>query len=403
MKILAIGGGGAMGRVVVRTALQYDFVTEVVVAGIDEARATRFVAALGDVRARVLPLDVTDAAALRRAMAAADVVLNTSGPFFHFGVPILTAAIAAGKPYADICDDAEPTRDMLALHDEAVRRGVTAVVGLGASPGLSNLLAAKAAATMDRVDTLVTAWRLAGAANVDDGFNEATTGPDAAVVHFMHCLSGTIPVVQEGKAVQVKPLQTSSIDVPGLGAIELCSIGHPEAVTLPRHFTGLKTCYNGIVGVEAILPGLRAMQGLIDSGQMTVEQAAVRFSADDGRAQRQAQMQARTPPLPPSAAPGVEAGAMPRATTLPGILAFAEGLKNGQPVRAGAWLKHLPAGMSAVTGIPLALFLPLLQQGKVRGPGVTGPEAAIDADAFFALFDPFAGPNGCALTVATSA
>src|SRR5699024_7025273 len=137
--------------------------------------------------------DVTDADALHAAVQATDVVLNSAGPFFRFGVPILRAAIDNGKHYCDICDDFQPTLDMLALHEQAVQQGVTAIIGLGASPGISNLLAAKAALALDQVDTLITAWKLSGAANVDDGFlEEQTTGPDAAAVHLVHCLSGTI-------------------------------------------------------------------------------------------------------------------------------------------------------------------------------------------------------------------
>ena len=54
------------------------------------------------------------------------------------------AAIEAGAHYLDICDDWEPTLDMLELGERARARGVTAVIGMGASPGLTNLLAMKA-------------------------------------------------------------------------------------------------------------------------------------------------------------------------------------------------------------------------------------------------------------------
>lgn len=55
--------------------------------------------------------------------------------------------------------------------------------------------------------------------------------------------------------------------------------------------------------------------------------------------------------------------------------------------------------MGAITGIPQALFLPLLHTGKLVGPGVRPPEQAIDADGFFALFDRCVGPSGSGLTV----
>ena len=48
-----------------------------------------------------------------------DVVLNTTGPFFKFGEPILKSAIKCNCHYLDICDDWEPTIEMLKLNDEA--------------------------------------------------------------------------------------------------------------------------------------------------------------------------------------------------------------------------------------------------------------------------------------------
>ena len=57
---------------------------------------------------------------------------------------MLRAAIRAGCHYVDVCDDWEPTLEMLALDTEARAAGVTAVIGLGASPGITNLLAVQA-------------------------------------------------------------------------------------------------------------------------------------------------------------------------------------------------------------------------------------------------------------------
>ena len=46
MKVLAIGGSGGMGRAAVRAAMSFDFVSEIIVAGIDSELAERFVAEL---------------------------------------------------------------------------------------------------------------------------------------------------------------------------------------------------------------------------------------------------------------------------------------------------------------------------------------------------------------------
>ncbi|QOW23111.1 hypothetical protein [Novilysobacter avium] len=57
-------------------------------------------------------------------------------------MPILKSAIEAGCHYVVICDDAQPTVDMLDLHEQASQAGIVALVGCGVSPGTLNVLAA---------------------------------------------------------------------------------------------------------------------------------------------------------------------------------------------------------------------------------------------------------------------
>ena len=133
-----------MGRVGVARASGFEDLGELVVADLDLAAAEKIVAECAPsarTHLRAASVDVTDPTALAALLRPADVVLNTTGPFYRLGVPVLQAAIEAGCHYIDICDDWEPTLDMLALHDEAAARGVLAVIGMGASrfesPGLA--------------------------------------------------------------------------------------------------------------------------------------------------------------------------------------------------------------------------------------------------------------------------
>ncbi|QOW25583.1 hypothetical protein [Lysobacter sp. H23M47] len=56
-------------------------------------------------------------------------------------MPTLKSAIEAGCHYVDIRDDAQPTVDMLELHEQASQAGIVALVGCGVSPGTLNVLA----------------------------------------------------------------------------------------------------------------------------------------------------------------------------------------------------------------------------------------------------------------------
>ena len=108
MKILAIGGSGGMGRFAVDAAQHFNAVERIEVADLNEASAQNFAAQLNN-KVDAIGLDVSDDAALRKAMADADLVMNTCGPFYRYGLPVLQAAIESGCHYVDICDDWEPT------------------------------------------------------------------------------------------------------------------------------------------------------------------------------------------------------------------------------------------------------------------------------------------------------
>ena len=57
---------------------------------------------------------------------------------------------------------------MLELDGQAREAGVPAVVGIGASPGVSNLPAATAASELDGVDEVITGWGFGGCGGSDD-------------------------------------------------------------------------------------------------------------------------------------------------------------------------------------------------------------------------------------------
>src|SRR5436309_10998861 len=116
MRILVIGGAGDMGQHAVRTLAEDSVVDQVIVADRDASRAEGLARAVG-ARATSLALDVSDPKALRAA-GSADIVLNTVGPFYRHGRPVLEAAIDAGVSYADINDDWEPTLAMLELDQQ---------------------------------------------------------------------------------------------------------------------------------------------------------------------------------------------------------------------------------------------------------------------------------------------
>lgn len=318
-------------------------------------------------------LDIADDDALAAALAAHDVVVNTVGPFDVWGTRLLGAAIEAGTDYVDICDDPLPTLDLLALHERAVEAGVRAVVGLGASPGLSNLLGVVAASRLDEVDTLVTFWGdPVEELSPEDAPEYATrvaqtfVNGRAAIAHLFAQATGTVPVWRDGSRADVRPwASTFEVRLSGGERGTYRLVGHPEPVTLPSRVAVRDACTVGSLGrkVDEIVEEVVAD---IDAGRTTVEEApglvAERILADPARLVSRAE----GPPLPAH------------------IGAVAVGRRDGRPCAVTA----LPGGptdgsMSFETARPAVLGLAALAEAPL---GVHAPESAFDAETFLALF-----------------
>lgn len=360
MKVLFVGGAGDMGRVGV-SAIAADPAVDAVVVADRNFEGAREVSESVGAKANAIGLDITDRASLEAALADVDIVLNTVGPFYRFGRPVLEAAIRTGTNYVDIMDDWEPTADLLELDDQAKQAGVIAVLGAGASPGVSNVLAAAAAARLDEVHVLHTVWR-AGAGIPRPPAPGEDIQPAAAIEHWLHNLAVDAPVWRDGRRQYVQPLEALSVTYPGFGSLPVWLCGHPEPLTLPRTYPGLRECYNLMTSRPGLMDVAETIADKIRAGALTLEDGSVELLRSPGRR-------------------GPEAGAFP---DVPGIFALAEGIANGVPTRVAAWTPVLPTGsMGESTSIPLAIVAGMIARGEIAHPGVMAPESIIDPHRFF--------------------
>jgi len=139
MKVLALGGSGDMGRMAVSILLESPKITSITVADINLERVKHFIELVGSEKLNPVEIDVNDKDRLADLISSHDIVMNTVGPYYKYATMILEAVIKAKKPYVDICDDWKPTLDSLKLNEKAKEAGVTAIIGIGASPGITNL------------------------------------------------------------------------------------------------------------------------------------------------------------------------------------------------------------------------------------------------------------------------
>ena len=362
MKILAIGGCGSMGRYAMRAAQHYSSIDKIIIADINKETARTFAASLNQ-KVSAIQLDVNDDSALRQAMEDINIVVNTCGPYFKFGAPILAAAISSGCNYIDICDDWEPTIDMMKLDAKAKSAGVSATIGLGASPGLTNLMALIAIRELDEVTTVYTGWDIGGT-SLDE--NAMQQSENAAMMHGVEQMTGEVKVFQDGAFKMVKPLQKINVKYPGLTNFNGNIFGHPEAVTFPHYFPKLKDSINLAHGGHADFLILKSIMGLVNLRLLSKLSAANLFSLLESKQSTQKRTKGVDYP--------------------PAMYGFAHGIKNEMPASVGVCLpsntedpdineqiKNI--GMGEITGIPLACGIKMLAEGRINEVGVLAPEA----------------------------
>lgn len=358
-RVLALGAG-AMGTIAATMVASFQEVESLIIADLSLEAANKAAAAGGE-KARFTRIDVTRRADLVSLMGQADLVMNCVGPFFRFGLPVFEAAMEAGVDYLDICDDPEPTKQMHECHGRAKAAGITAIVGLGASPGITSLLAARARAELDQTTELVAAWNIE-----EDSGGDEKVSYSAAAVHWMQQCSGTILECAKGRLVKHKPLLDVSLEYPGRGKRTVYTVGHPEPVSFHYSFPDLQRSFCVMVMPGSWIGNFRSLASQIDQNKLTLEEAAQILAESSGRSDPD--------PTPPADRP-----------RLPLFFALAKGVKDGRPALVATSIKSIPPGMAKATGIPLALGTRLVLQGRVSAKGVIAPEIAFNSEEFFQM------------------
>jgi len=152
MHIIVLGGAGAMGRVTVRTLTEYEDVDQITIADYDEERAHDVAATLNSSKILVRQIDVYDSERLSKLVRGANVVL--SAVEYVFNQPILRVCIQEKVHYADLGGLFHMTRKLMDMSPEAEAAGITAILGMGGTPGITNILARAAVDKLDRVDSI---------------------------------------------------------------------------------------------------------------------------------------------------------------------------------------------------------------------------------------------------------
>ncbi len=367
MKILILGGVGAMGAHASPELISSGRFDQIVIADVDLAKAQQMAAAWGLPPEAATALDAADEAALGGLMAGSPAVVVNALPK-AFTLNVARAAIAATN--VRVIDLSSLSPELRALNDEAGAAGVTYVAGCGSSSGLTNIMAKHGARQMEEIESIEISFA---------SFRSIALSPASIHGVFWEFGPDSVRGYVTNRAYKQVSLWAESKDVefpPPYGPLTVYAVPHSEPRTLSRNLGAKRVIVRGTFTPKV----MRLMRILVEYGFFAPEPVTVN-GADISRRELIWQYLAQVP----------EANQEP----VWGYALHVEvaGIVSGQRLRRTLWTTH-PSGeqpgwsgsdaWAKCVAFPLVAGSLLLADGNYSGTGVDAPEAFLPAPQFMA-------------------
>jgi saccharopine dehydrogenase (NAD+, L-lysine-forming) len=349
INVAVLGAAGTIAPAIVHDLARSEEVERMALLDLDPGKAGAVADQHGDGKASASGIDARDVEALAGAIrdAGADVLLNTAS--YRINLEAMRACLEAGCHYLDLGGLYRMTLRQLELSAEFERAGRLAVLGIGSSPGKTNLMAAEAVrrlgATPDSVDVFAAGRDPAAPA-------DGRLRPPYAIQTLIDELTLEPVVLREGKPEQIAPLSDGGEvdygDPIGIG--QTIYTLHSELATFGESFGCRRSSFR-----LSLTPSLlERLKELAEAPPEDVAQAA-----------REA--------------------ASPSNETVSVHLVRASAA-NGEAVTARAITRsHFELGGSVIsTATPAAACVRLFARGALSATGVHPPERCIEPGLMFA-------------------
>jgi saccharopine dehydrogenase-like NADP-dependent oxidoreductase len=358
MKAVVLGAAGAMAAVAIKDLLELGGEVSVTAA---DLRMPSY----ADKRIRCITADVNDIEGTARILNGHDVVLNCVN--YYFNVAVMKAALMARIPYIDLGGLYHGTLKQLQLHEDFKNARIPALLGMGSTPGITNVMAGAMAEKMDHVEELHV--RVAC-------HDETASGPLPVPYALDTVLDEFVlePMVfRNGKAEAVQPMSGSEKlkFPPPVGEMEALYTLHSEVAMFPRSFPSLKEASFKVAFPESFTEKIRF---LVELGM------ASREKIRNGVSPREMLIAVASNQDVPS-------DATPRDCDV--LQVIAKGINKGTSVTSTAQSIIFPhpewkIGAGALdTGVPLSIGAIMLAHYEISEPGVLYPETSVPRQRFF--------------------
>ncbi len=370
MKVIILGGAGTFGQSLSRRLAKSELISSLVIAGRTLDTTSALASTLGP-KASGVQIDVLDEASLSKLMDGAELIVNLTGPEYRTILPVLRAAISAGVNYCDIGVDGRVAEAALGLNTVAEAADMTAVIGIGAIPGLFNMTALQALGYLDEPQAVHFGYchkfeDLFG--SLEESYERIRMGKKMLAVQemYMHALFGKARQYRDGQLIDVDAYADPHIlPLFGDGAIEVYTFGSSEPITFSRAAPSLKQV---TANVGFFPPELNEFlrREITKAGPDGEEKAF--SSIVEELVNNPERLTATT-----------------REDVTCGEVVCIDGIKDGKPMRCIAepsWNSD-DFPVDAITVDPLMVAVTRFLKREINTSGVTSPEACLDPQSFF--------------------
>ena len=352
MRACVLGAAGTIGPAIARDLASSDEIAELLLLDLDVDRATAVADGIGDREVRVAVADASDAAELAAAIEGFDVLVNSAS--YRLNLSVMDACLRAGAHYMDLGGLYHVTASQFETfapaggEDRFASEGLLAVLGIGSSPGKTNLMAVQAARELGgRADTI----RVAAAGR--DMSPPAGLSFPYALQTLIDELTLPPVVIRDGERVEMEPLTPAGTFDFGepIGESETIYTLHSEMLTFGDSF------------------GCR--------------EASFRLSLHEELLLRLRELTSASPEE--IAAAGREASPPSHDTVSVHMIEAARGDRSVRVRAVTRPVEELAAGGGvASTAAPAAAAVRLIARGDLPARGVHPPEGCIEPEKLFA-------------------
>ncbi|MEW6716901.1 MAG: saccharopine dehydrogenase NADP-binding domain-containing protein [Chloroflexota bacterium] len=365
MRVIVLGGAGAVCKETTRDLAQFSNFDEIVVADYNMEAATKLVESIGNPHLIPFRFDAGDYDTMLELFPQFDIVIN--GLPFEFDYAVNKACVEVGVNGLDLSSE-DP---QFGLHEEALEKDMLFVPGVGATPGITNMMVRRASEVLDRLDEVEIFFAAFRCLSPAPGLLKTTLWEfnpeeeDRDEVYF-----------QGGKWCSTPPM-SGEIKVrfhEHIGVQKVYYVPHDESNTLPRSYPTLRR-----VAVRGCFPPhvMALMGSLMRGGLLSSRKVKI------GKAEMASieVMRAALSENPISKENPVWAY---------GLVVEVLGQRKGRRVKCTYRSKHPSqeewGGESAYfknVGIPLSIGAQLVANGQSTAKGVQPPELALPTQPFF--------------------